>query len=407
MTSGPLSGIKILEFSQVIAAPYAGQILADMGADVLKIEPPEGESWRLQAQFAPLESKTYQTLNRGKRCMTLRLSEPEAQQIVHQLVANMDVVLINYRPDVPVRFNIDYETLSAIKADLIYIDLTAFGRKGPWALRPGYDGAVQAVSGLMAGEGKIRTDDGSPMTISSIAPADITTGIVLADAATTALYHRHRTGQGQMVQCSLLATALSLQGSVVMEHPEADRAFRNPQRDSRMKRAQEGASYRELIELREAAFRATADPLYRAYLTRNGALVVAVESNQHRQSVCESLDLDESMMADEQRLESLFLTRTTEEWLEKLVQKKVPCAPVHFPEEMSSHEQVLDNQWMVSMEHDLTGTQTQLEAHLRFSKSRLESPGASPPLGRDTGQVLSSLGFSDDDMRVFADKGII
>ena len=150
MTSGPLAGIKILEFSQVIAAPYAGQILADMGADVLKVEPPEGESWRLQAQFAPLESKTYQTLNRGKRGITLRLSEPEAQQVVHQLVAAMDVVLINYRPDVPAKFNIDYETLSAIKPDLIYIDLTAFGSKGPWALRPGYDGAVQAVSGLMA-----------------------------------------------------------------------------------------------------------------------------------------------------------------------------------------------------------------------------------------------------------------
>ena len=101
MTSGPLTGTKILEFSQVIAAPYAGQILADMGADVLKVEPPGGESWRLQAQFAPLESKTYQTLNRGMRCITLRLNEPLAQQVVHQLAAPVDVVLINYRPAVP------------------------------------------------------------------------------------------------------------------------------------------------------------------------------------------------------------------------------------------------------------------------------------------------------------------
>ncbi|HJN48888.1 MAG: CoA transferase [Pseudomonadales bacterium] len=407
MASGPLTGIKILEFSQVIAAPYAGQILADMGADVLKVEPPEGESWRLQAQFAPLESKTYQTLNRGKRCITLRLSEPEAQQVVHQLLADMDVVLINYRPDVPARFKIDYETLSAIKADLIYVDLTAFGRKGPWAMRPGYDGAVQAVSGLMAGEGKIRSDDGSPMTISSTAPADVTTGMVLADATTTALYHRQQTGQGQMVQCSLLATALNLQGSVVMEHPEADHAFRNPQRDIRIKRAEEGATYPELIQLREAAFQATTDPFYRAFLTRNGALVVAAESDQQRRWVCDVLDLDESMIGDEPRLEALFVTRTTEEWLEKLVQKRVPCSPVHFPEEMSRHRQVVDNQWMVEMEHDLTGTQRQLEAHLRFSVSSLESPPASPPLGRDTGQVLGSLGFSDDEIRAFAEKGII
>lgn len=406
MTSGPLTGTKILEFSQVIAAPYAGQILADMGADVLKVEPPGGESWRLQAQFAPLESKTYQTLNRGKRCITLRLNEPRAQQVVHQLVASMDVVLINYRPDVPAKFNIDYETLSAIKADLIYIDLTAFGRRGPWAMRPGYDGAVQAVSGLMAGEGKVRSDDGSPMTISSTAIADFTTGMVLADAATTALFHRQQTGQGQMVQCSLLATALSLQGSVIMEHAKADRAYRNPQKDSRIKRAGEGASYQELIELRQSAW-ATTDPFYRAYLTRNGALVVAAESDQQRQSVCEILHLDDSMIGDEQRLETLFMTRTTEEWLQQLVAKRVPCSPVHFPEEMSTHKQVVDNQWMVAMEHEVTGMQTQLEAHLRFSDSRLDPPQASPPLGRDTEQVLSSLGFSDAEIRVFADKEII
>jgi|TARA_B100000315_G_scaffold256614_1_gene302938 crotonobetainyl-CoA:carnitine CoA-transferase CaiB-like acyl-CoA transferase len=406
MTSGPLTGIKVLEFSQVIAAPYAGQILSDMGAEVLKVEPPEGESWRLQAQFAPLESKTYQTLNRGKSCMTLRLSEPKAQQVVHQLVADMDVVLINYRPDVPAKFKIDYDTLSSIKADLIYVDLTAFGRRGPWAMRPGYDGAIQAVSGLMAGEGKIRAD-GSPMTISSTAIADVSTGMVLADATITALYHRQQTGLGQMVQCSLLATALNLQGSVIMEHPEADRAFRNPHRDSRIKRAQEGASYRELIELREAAFRATSDPFYRAYVTQNGALVVAAESDQHRRAVCEILDLDDSSIDDEQRLEALFVTRTTEEWLDELVQKRVPCSPAHFPEEMSTHKQVLDNQWMVAMEHDLTGSQTQLEPYLRFSSSKLEAPLAAPPLGRDTGQVLSSLGFTDDEIRVFADKGII
>ena len=135
--SGPLDGVKVLEFSQIIAAPFGGQILADLGADVLKVEPPDGESWRLQAQFVPLESKTYQCLNRGKRCITLSLDEPAATEIVNRLVPDMDVVLINYRPDVPKKFHIDYESLSAIKPDLVYVDLTAFGRRGPWAMRPG------------------------------------------------------------------------------------------------------------------------------------------------------------------------------------------------------------------------------------------------------------------------------
>ena len=134
----------------------------------MKVEPPEGESWRLQMMFAPKESATYQGLNRGKDCITLRLTSEEAQSIVHRLVKDVDVVLINYRPDVPAKFRIDYDTLRAIKPDLIYGDLTAFGRRGPWAMRPGYDGVVQAMTGLMSGEAKLR-EDGSPSTPSSTA----------------------------------------------------------------------------------------------------------------------------------------------------------------------------------------------------------------------------------------------
>jgi crotonobetainyl-CoA:carnitine CoA-transferase CaiB-like acyl-CoA transferase len=111
--AGPLTGVRVLEFSQVIAGPSAGQCLADFGADVYKIAPPGGEPWRLQTPFAPQESKSYQTLNRGKRCVTLRLNHPDAQAIVHELIKTMDVVLVNYRPDVPARFNIDYASPKA------------------------------------------------------------------------------------------------------------------------------------------------------------------------------------------------------------------------------------------------------------------------------------------------------
>lgn len=407
MASGPLSGIRVLEFSQVIAAPLAGQILADMGAEVLKVEPPEGESWRLQVQFVPGESKAYQCLNRGKRGMTLRLDRPAAQQVVHQLVREMDVVLINYRPDVPKRFAIDYETLSAIKPDLVYIDLTAFGRKGPWALRPGYDGAVQAVSGLMAGEGKIRVEDGSPMTVSSTAMADYGTGIVMADAAIAALYHRDRTGRGQMVECSLLATALNMQGSVIMEHPEADRALRNPQRDQRRRVAQSGASYQEMIELRESVFRHAADPFHAPYLTRNGALVIAAQTHLQRSGVYEVLNLDQSVHQERPQLAAVFSTRRTEEWIDALATRGVPCSPVHFPEEMTTLQQVLDNDWIVEMEHDTTGPQSQLGPLLRFSATPLDTPSASPPLGRDTHAVLGTLGYSAADIARLQEEGVI
>ena len=122
---GALEDIRIIEFSQIIAAPFCGMLLSDMGADVIKVEPPEGEAWRVFAQFIPNESKTYMSLNRGKRNLPLDLQQPEAQRIVHQLVQAADVVIVNYRPDVPARVGIDYETLARINPRLIYCENTA------------------------------------------------------------------------------------------------------------------------------------------------------------------------------------------------------------------------------------------------------------------------------------------
>ncbi len=135
--AGPLDGIKVLEFSQIIAAPFCGMLLSDMGAEVIKVEPPEGEPWRLFAQFIPLESKMFISLNRGKKSLPLDIASDEGQRIVHRLVEETDVVIVNYRPDVPYRYGIDYETLAAINPRLVYCENTAFGRQGPDSYRPG------------------------------------------------------------------------------------------------------------------------------------------------------------------------------------------------------------------------------------------------------------------------------
>ena len=212
---GPLHGIRILEFTQIIAGPFGGMMLADMGADVIKIEPIEGEPWRLALQFIPGESKTYMSLNRGKRSLPLDLAKPEAARIIREMIPEVDVVIINARPDVPAKLGIDYETLSAINPRLIYCDNTAFGRKGPDSYRPGYDLIIQAMSGLMAAEGKIV--DGVPRMITSTAVADFATGIAVAWGVCAALFHRERSGKGQMVETTLLATALGVQTSGFME----------------------------------------------------------------------------------------------------------------------------------------------------------------------------------------------
>ncbi|HKI74704.1 MAG TPA: CoA transferase [Pseudomonadales bacterium] len=405
--AGPLAGIRVLEFSQVIAAPFAGQILADLGAEVLKVEPPGGESWRLQSSFAPAESKSYQCLNRGKDDMTLRLDKPEAQEIVHRLVVDMDVVLINYRPDAPAKFHIDYATLSAIKPDLVYVDLTAFGRRGDWAMRPGYDGAVQAVSGLMAAEGKTRPDDGSPATISSSAVADYSSGYVLADAVISGLYHREMTGEGQMIECSLLASALNLQPHVVMEHAIADAAVRNPARDRRRERSAQGAPYEELLGIRNPD-----DPhniFYRAYLTRDGGIVIAAETPNEISAVYGFFDVDPStidagIVGDvERKIESL----STAEWVTRLQRAGIPTAPIQFSEEMTSNPHVEANGWIVELEHEVTGRQTQVSLPLVFSATPLARPVAAPRLGRDTRRILQRLGYSEETVARLKHEGII
>ena len=422
MASGPLNGIRILEFTQIIAGPFACQNLADMGADVIKVEPPEGEPWRLAQQFMPGESKWFQSLNRGKQSLVLRLQDERAQKIVHDLIPSIDVVVINYRPDVPARLGIDYETLSALKDDLIYVDNTAFGRKGPWAHRPGYDIVVQAVTGLMAGEAKVAAD-GAPEMMTSTALADYSTGIAIAWATCAALFHRERTGEGQLVEASLLVTALALQGNNVMELPVADAVMRTAMVENLHKLRDEGSSYADLIAAHDpyGALRKM-NIYYRPFKTSNGALAIGALSRGLREKVRAAFELDMPDPDDMDltdpavigeavkrvaEVEALLETKTTEQWMEIFDSGGVPAGPINFAEDMSSDPQVVENEFVVDLEHELSGPQTQVAPIVKFSRSPLEARGSSPPLGRDTDEVVRSAGYSDEQIAELREAGVI
>lgn len=205
----PFEGIRILEFSEIVAAPFAGALLSDMGADIIKVEPPWGDPVRMYQPIVPDESRIFISLNRGKRSLPLDLNQQEARDIVYKLIPQMDVVVINYRPDVPAKLGIDYETLAPLNPRLIYCQNTAFGLEGPHQNRPGSDIVTQSMTGLMTAEGKVL--DGVPQLIQSTALADHATGISIAWGVSAALYVREKTGRGQKIEASLMATALAIQ----------------------------------------------------------------------------------------------------------------------------------------------------------------------------------------------------
>src|SRR5256885_4202237 len=212
--AGALEGIKVLELSEMIAAPFAGMHLGDMGADIIKIEPPSGESWRLTAPFAPKESRVFMALNRNKRDIAIDLKTEEGRAVVHRLVPSMDVVLVNYRPDTHTKLGIDYETMRSLNERIIYVENTAMGRRGDQSHRPGYDLIAQAVTGLLVSGGR-KDDEGLPVPLTP-AIADFGTGLTMAMAVCAALFARERTGLGQKVEATLLGTSLAFQGAGFM-----------------------------------------------------------------------------------------------------------------------------------------------------------------------------------------------
>ena len=419
----PLEGVTVLEFSEIIAGPYGGMLLADMGADVIKIEPPWGEPWRFQDSFIPNESRGFISLNRGKRSLPLDLTRPEAKRIVDQLIPDTDVVVINARPDVPYNLGIDWETLSAKNPRLIYCDNTAYGRKGPDSHRPGYDLIVQAMSGLMASEGKIV--DGMPKHIVSTPVADYATGIAIAWGVCAALYHRERTGNGQKVETSLMTTALNLQNYRFIQVAAVDDERRVEFADELARDRADGTAYEQIYERyleRFAARRHGFQVYYRTYQAKDGVLAVGCLSDRLRKRVSDLVGLDdirfqpgydpdseETAVFNEAlvtKAEELFRERTVEEWLTLFDEAGVPAGPVRFVEELTDDEQVVANGDVVELEHPLAGSLKMVGPLLKMTETPLETRSSSPFLGEHSAEILSRLGYSADDIQRLIDEGI-
>jgi crotonobetainyl-CoA:carnitine CoA-transferase CaiB-like acyl-CoA transferase len=421
--AGPLAGVKVLEFTQIIAGPFCGMHLADMGADVIKFEPPEGEPWRLFVQLVPKESRTFLSLNRGKRGVAMDLRRPEAQAIVQEMAKTADVVVINYRPGAAKRMGIDYETLSAINPRIIYCENTAFGRFGPLSHLGGYDIVVQSLTGLMAGEAKM---EGNVPGYIYPAVADYATGIQMSNAICAALYAREKTGKGQRLDCTLLGTALAMQTSQFTWIDAFDDAI-YPAMLGEIEgaRAEQKRFPEQLAIHRKYRPAASGNVYYRVYQTLDGFVTVGALSDVLRNGMIAATGIaDPRQQADGTwnlalvpppekaaemvaAAETLFLTKTTADWIEILSAKNVPCGPLHFVEELFEHEQTAANGLVTEMEHPLLGHFRMVGAPFQMSETPLEPREPSPMLGEDTDAVLAEYGVSDERVAALRSAGVI
>ncbi len=395
MTGGALQGIRVLDLSQGAAGPICTMVLGDLGADVVKVEPPGGEWGRtLGPPFVGGVAAAFLGMNRNKRSIVVDLKRPGAAEVVCRLAATADVFVESFRPGVTTRLGIDHDALSARAPRLIYCAITAFGDRGPWRDKPGVDGIVQAASGLMSVTGPA---DGPPTKV-GVPAADMVGGHLAAEAILAALLARARTGRGQRVEVSLLDALLAFQAVPLSMYL---------------------ASGEPPARLGSAAPYAAPNE---AFPTRDGHIMVAAYSPQRWWRLCEVLAQPElatdprfASNADRVRhraelhrtLAEIFRQRSTAEWLERLEAADILCGPLLTYPELVAHPQVAASEMILEFSHPALGS-----ARVPGIPHRLQqTPGTlrlPPPLpGEHTVEVLRTAGFSPGEIDRLAAEGVV
>jgi crotonobetainyl-CoA:carnitine CoA-transferase CaiB-like acyl-CoA transferase len=374
-----LEGLKVIDLSINYAGPTTSMYLCDQGAEVVKVERRvTGDTSRRHGNtpFLKGNSRNFVAINRGKRSITVDITKPEGQQIVQKLAERSDVLVENFRPGVMDRLNLGYEALSKLNRRLIYASLTAFGTKGPYADRPGFDRVVQGLSGAL----HRRDAEGRAMGAGTLI-ADWSAPMLMSFGIALAVIVRDKTGEGQRVESSLLQAAIAMQlgDLTVMEDDPTPPAEENP-------------------------------PAYGGYVCADGAVinVNAIFPPQFAR-LCEVLELPhlahdprltDPLRRDELRAESgpvfhaIFATRPSEEWLALLTEADVPCGPIVDRPKVAYHEQVVANDMMVPLEHPVVGRTRIMGVPVRLSKTPPVDLHPAPTLGQHTDEILTELGYS-------------
>jgi crotonobetainyl-CoA:carnitine CoA-transferase CaiB-like acyl-CoA transferase len=422
-STGALDGVRVLEFAQALAIPSCGALLSDMGADVVKIEPPRGDTYRLQrATKVRHEGRDFAICNRGKRSLCLDLTKPESRAVVDRLVKDADIVLVSFKPTDLERYGLDYERLRELQPRLVYLENTPYGRAGPLGDDGGYDVVAMGLSGLSA---VVASASGDTPRFVRPAFADIVTGMVSALAVVTALRHRDRTGVGQRVHTSLLHTALGMISNMIYRYEELDGDHQDAFAETLRAMREEGAGFAEQQNALATHFDMwpVGNVYFRHYRTRDGFLSVGCLSprlNERFREATELVDprrskLFEPGSAEEaaaieifrDEAEALFATRDTDDWLETLRAHGVPAARLNFPHEIFDDPQAQANGYVTTLTHPHHGAYQVVTSPLQMEATPIRARGPSPSLGAHTEEVLEELGFDAKTRAELHESGIV
>jgi crotonobetainyl-CoA:carnitine CoA-transferase CaiB-like acyl-CoA transferase len=390
----PLQGIRVLDLSRVLAGPYCCTLLGELGADVVKVERPgTGDENRTWGKPWHGESLDFMNVNRNKRDVTVNIAHARGQEIVRRLAAKSDVLVENFTPGTLARYGLDYETLKDANPRLVYCSVSAYGEHGPLRTKPGYDGAMQAFSGLMSITGE---PDGGPVR-SGASVIDMGTGLAAYGAILTALMSRQQTGRGQKVAVSLLQTAVAFLGT-------------------------HAASYRTLGHLPVRAGSGVSHVVpYGAFRTRDSHVVVGALNQETWIRLCGVLDVAHlagdarfaqmqdriaNRLALNSLLEQALQQRTTAEWSELFDAAGLVLSPVNTLDQLLDHAQVEANGMMVDVEHP-SGALSLVAAPMRFSAFDVGPRRAPPRLGEHTDEVLREIGYDDEAVAALRRDGVV
>ena len=404
----PFDGVTVVELGQFVAVPYAAQMLADGGARVIKVEPPEGEATRHLAPLVPGESRHFVLRNRGKHALPLDLKHPDAREILDALLAGADVVLTNLRPGLAAELGLDYDQLAPRFPRLIVGNVTAFGRRGPDALQAGMDMVVQARSGLMATNGRMK--EGLPTTGESPI-SDYMAAALLAFGVASALHQRARTGRGSRVDVSLLMAALALQNNLMVRVEKVDGPGHAAFHEWLAAARRDGVPYAEqAARMPRTRTAAMLSVYYRTYATRDSALAVACGSPGLRRRFIAALgltdpaldgrvsDTDAHYARLKEEAERVVASRTTAEWHAILESRGVPVGGVALPVEMLDAEQPAANGMFHHAEHPALGPVTVLGPPVVLGEGGFTAGPPTPAFGSEVREILAGAGFAAKDV---------